>query len=66
MSNDYEFIENRNGYEIYRKIVNGKGVWKASKDGKEFPITYDQARGYEPIDNEEKLRIKLGKMLLPV
>ncbi len=62
----YNYIETRNGYEIYRKIVNGKGRWAAKrKDGVVFRITYDQALGHEPIDNTEALQMYLGKMLLP-
>ena len=64
--NDWQFIDSRNNYAIYRKIVNGYGKWKAVKDGKEKEITYDQARGYEPLDNEEALQMELGKLLLPM
>ena len=63
--NEWQYVTNRNGYSIYRKIVNGKGKWKAKKDGtdKMFDITYNQALGYEGIDNAEKLGIELGKLL---
>ena len=61
----WEYVSYRNGYSIYRKIVNGKGKWKAKKDGsdKMFDITYEQALGYEGIDNAEKLGIELGRLL---
>ena len=64
---EWEYVTNRRGYSIYRKIVNNKGVWKAIKEdtGEEKPITYDQARGYEPIDNAEAIGMQLGKLLLP-
>lgn len=65
MDRDYEYITSRRGYNIYRKIVDGKGKWKAEKDGKEMDITYNQALGYEPLDNAEALGMELGRMLLP-
>lgn len=58
----------QDGHYIYFKKVDGKGKWIASKEleGPFFDITYDQARGYEPIDNSSTKRLKryLGKMLL--
>lgn len=41
-------------YRLFRKIVDGKGFWMAQKEGTEekFPITYNQALGYDPILNE--------------
>lgn len=65
MENEWNFITSRNGYSIYRKFVNGKGKWKAKKEdtGEIFDITYNQALGYEGIDNAEKLSIELGKLL---
>ena len=60
----WEYITNRRGYSIYRKIVNNKGIWKAKKDNVEFDITYKQALGYEPIDNAEALGMEIGKILL--
>ena len=60
----YQFIDSRNGYEIYRKIENGKGKWVAERNGVRFPITYDQARGYAPIDRNEALQMQLGNMFL--
>ena len=63
--NGYEYVTTRNGYEIYRKTVNGKGRWAAKrKDGVVFKITYQQALGYEPLDSEEALQMYLGKLLL--
>ena len=62
--NGYKYIETRNGYEIYRKIVNGKGRWAAKRaDGYVFRITYNQALGFEPLDSEEALRMYLGNKL---
>lgn len=62
---DWEYITHRRGYSIYRKIENGKGKWQAKKDGTDnvFDITYEQALGYEGIDNAEKLGIEIGRML---
>ena len=39
-------------YEIYRKIVNGRGKWRAREieTGEVIDITYKQALGYEPIN----------------
>lgn len=71
-SDDLKYIGNTNGYLIYRKIENGKGVWFAKRqddsDDKMFPISYDQARGFKEMPDEteiEKLQRKMGKMLLP-
>lgn len=66
---DYQYISNQHGYQLYRKIVDGKGQWVAQdQDCLEppFPITYQQALGYEPIirSDIEKLRYDLGKKLL--
>lgn len=61
---DYKYIDNRNGYWIYRKVEDGRGKWMAEKNGINFPITYDQARGYAPIDRNEALQMQLGNMLL--
>ena len=57
----------RKNYDFYRKLINGKGKWYAvdTKDGRVFPITWDQAVGYEPIDSTEGMAMKLGSMLLP-
>lgn len=57
----------RKNYDFYRKLINGKGKWYAvdTKDGRVFPVTWDQAVGYEPIDSTEGMAMKLGSMLLP-
>ena len=56
-------------YEIYRRILNGKGKWRAREieTGKVIDITYAQALGYELINPTpiEQLSRGLGKMLLP-
>lgn len=65
MDKGYEYVTNRRGYSLYRMIVDGKGKWKAVKDGKEMDITYNQALGYEPLDNAEALGMELGRILLP-
>lgn len=56
-------------YDLYRKIENNKGKWIAEdcNTGELFPITYEQARGFEPIrpTGIESLSRELGKMLLP-
>ena len=56
-------------YYLYRKIEDNNGKWIAedSDTGEVFPITYMQARGYEPIVRNpiEKLSHTLGKILLP-
>lgn len=72
----YKYVTNVDGYWIYRAIVDGKGVWRAMPqdsdesqfDSLSFPISYDQARGFEPIDEPSaitKLRKDIGKKLLP-
>lgn len=72
----YEYVDNVDGYWIYRAIVDGKGVWRAMPQGSDesqfdslsFPISYDQARRFEPINEPSaitKLRKDLGKKLLP-
>lgn len=68
--NEYEQVYSSNSkYNLYRKIENGKGKWIAEdiKTGEIFPITYQQALGYEPIrpTEIESLSRQLGKMLLP-
>ena len=68
----YEFIDCRHGYNIYRTIANGRGCWRAVKTdgygreiGKPFRISYDQALGFEPIDEAQALGMILGNLLLP-
>ena len=68
---EYEYVANQRGYQTYRKIVDGKGVWAAQDQDEKypaFPITYDQALGYEPIitehtSNAERLGYEVGKAL---
>lgn len=63
---DYKYVSTLKGYKLYRKMVNGKGVWAAvSQDGGEpFEISYEQARGFEPINPiDAKVQKKLRKAL---
>lgn len=69
---EVKYVCNTNGYQCYRKIVDGRGKWFAHEQDAPIetmvPITYDQARGFEPMPNESeirKLQRDLGKMLLP-
>lgn len=66
-ANGFEHAGYRKQYDFYRKLVDGKGKWYAvdTKEGKVFPITWDQAVGYEPIDSTEGMAMKLGSILLP-
>lgn len=62
-------------YRLYCKVIKNedglceKGIWKALHiaTGKVIDITYEQARGYEPIKDTEikKLSRFLGEKLLP-
>ena len=61
----FQRVSGRRGYDFYRKLVDGKGKWYAAKDGEVMPITYDQARGYEPLNSEESMSMRLGHALLP-
>lgn len=73
----FTYVGTQNGWFLYRKIVNGKGKWKALDgykfDEKDFAenaidITYYQALGYEPLparNQTEELSRKLGEALLP-
>lgn len=73
LDDGYEEVSGRDGYRIYRKILrddNGKiikGIWAAQDwDGKDepFEITYDQARGFEPINPQlGNLQKKVSKAL---
>ena len=65
VTDGFERVTGRNGYDFYRKLVDGKGKWYAVKDGEVMPITYDQARGFEPINSDERMSMMLGKKLLP-
>ena len=73
---NYEYVTNNHGYWIYRAVIDGKGVWRAMKQGSDesqfgklsFPISYEQARVFDAISEPSsiaKLRKDLGKMLLP-
>ena len=69
---EVKYVCNTNGYQCYRKIVDGRGKWFAHEQDAPIetmvPITYNQARGFEPMPNEpeiRKLQRDLGKMLLP-
>ena len=71
----YPLRDGNKYYQLYRKIENGKGVWAAAEldkygsdvVGEPFKITYEQARGFEPIEDSSirKLSRDLGKKLLP-
>lgn len=72
---EYEYVTNVDGYQVYRKIVidpdgKSRGVWVAQDQDRQyppFPITYRQARGYDPIteyeSNARKLGREIGQML---
>lgn len=70
---EYEYCSHADGrdahWHLYRKIVDGKGKWVAQHQntGEIREITYDQARGFEPIDDSaiSRLSRNLGSMLLP-
>ena len=70
---EYKYVGPATGYNkgwsLYRKIVDGKGVWVAEhQQTKEVvPINYDQVQGFEPIKLQgiKKLQKDLGDMLLP-
>lgn len=55
-------------FDTYRKIENNRGKWIAEniETGEFFPITYEQARGFEPINPSgiELLARELGRILL--
>lgn len=61
--------DSRDYYDFYRKIEDGKGIWKAViynyGAAEIIDVTYEQARGIKPIDSLEQLRKDLGKILLP-
>lgn len=59
-------VDTIDGYAIYRKVIDGRGHWKAiTPEGDEISITYAQALGYEPITSTKKMSKELGKKLLP-
>ena len=66
----YKYVASNSPYDLYRKIIGGKGDWYAVnyENNTVQHITYAQARGYEPIDDTtgiRKLSMELGKKLLP-
>ena len=66
----YKYVASNSPYNLYRKIISGKGDWYAVnyENNTVQHITYAQARGYEPIDDTtgiRKLSMELGKKLLP-
>lgn len=67
----YPLKDSGKNYQLFRKLENGKGKWAAApmemgdvKYNDAFEITYDQARGFEPISNIGRLSRDLGKILL--
>lgn len=63
--NGYEYCRDERGIPVFRKIVDGKGKWKAILDGDIIDITYEQALGREAIRPIDKVAMFLGKKLLP-
>ena len=70
---DLRYTGTVNGHAVYRKIADGKGQWFAQRlnfgepDSELFPITYEQALGYEPMPDEtnaERIGREVGEMLL--
>ena len=66
----YKYVSSNSPYDLYRKIIGGKGDWYAVnyENNTVQHITYAQARGYEPIDDTtgiKRLSKELGKKLLP-
>lgn len=66
----YKYVASNSPYDLYRKIIGGKGDWYAVnyENNTVQHITYAQARGDEPIDDKtgiKKLSMELGKKLLP-
>lgn len=66
----YKYVASNSPYNLYRKIIGGKGDWYAVnyENNTVQHITYAQARGYEPIDDTtgiKRLSKELGKKLLP-
>lgn len=66
---EYEHAGYSGKFDLYRKLENGKGVWVAHniETGEVKPITYAQARGFEPIEDTpiKRLARELGALLLP-
>lgn len=66
----YKYVASNSPYDLYRKIIGGKGDWYAVnyENNTVQHITYAQARGDEPIDDKtgiKRLSKELGKKLLP-
>ena len=66
----YKYVASNSPYDLYRKIISGKGDWYAVnyENNTVQHITYAQARGDEPIDDKtgiKRLSKELGKKLLP-
>lgn len=66
----YKYVASNSPYNLYRKILSGKGDWYAVnyENNTVQHITYAQARGDEPIDDKtgiKRLSKELGKKLLP-
>lgn len=61
----YEFVGYTSDIPVFRKIVKKHGKWAAIVNEKPIKISYEQARGLEPITREQAMRMKLGKLLLP-
>ena len=66
----YRYVASNSPYNLYRKIISGKGDWYAVnyENNTVQHITYAQSRGYEPIDDTtgiKRLSKELGKKLLP-
>ena len=68
----YPLRDGGKNYQIFRKLENGTGRWAAApiemgdvKYDDAFEITYNQARGFEPINTIGKLSRDLGNVLLP-
>lgn len=66
----YRYVASNSPYDLYRKIISGKGDWYAVNYGNNTlqHITYAQALGDEPIDDTKGIKMlskELGKKLLP-
>lgn len=66
----YKYVASNSPYNLYRKIISGKGDWYAVnyENNTVQHITYAQARGDEPIDDKtgiKRLSKELGRKLLP-
>ena len=58
-------------WTFFRKRIDGKGHWKAifvdtsTNEAHIQDVTYEQVRGYAPLDSMDALRKHLGNTLLP-